>query len=84
MTAGPIVRSRQSQKNLPMQPTRLFLVAATFAGTAALLTAGPSPQYWNRPPTPTQTPPAAATKVTTPAPVAVATCATCACCQKAP
>lgn len=69
-----------------MKITRLILAVAAFAGSAALLTAGPGPQYWNRPQAAAKTAPApatAVTKATTSAPVATACCAACACCQKA-
>jgi hypothetical protein len=70
-----------------MKPTRLLLAIAAVAGAAALLPAGPSPQYWNRPSAPAKTPAPAAATVTppptsAPAATACASCTTCACGKK--
>lgn len=61
-----------------MKLTRLFLIAAALSGSALVLSAGPGPQFWNRPvakPAPKQTAVAPATTAD-----AVA-CVTCSCCK---
>ena len=65
-----------------MKTYRSLLLIASLVGTAAILSAGPGPQYWNRTPAPTSNVAAAAPTTPSTAMVATAACATCACCKK--
>lgn len=68
-----------------MKTSRLLLASVILAATATLLTAGPGPQYWNRPVVPKAPAPATiapATIATTPAAPAATTSGTCECCKK--
>jgi hypothetical protein len=65
-----------------MKTSRLLLVAGLLAGTAALLSAGPSPQFPNRPAAPKPAPAAAAPAANNQAAPIAAVCTTCACCKK--
>lgn len=69
-----------------MKTSRLLLAAGLLAGTVSLLTAGPGPQYWNRPAAPKTPAPAVvapAPTATSPAASATAMCGSCECCKKA-
>lgn len=81
-------RAQQKIKTrFAMKLTRLLLLAAALTGTAAFLTAGPSPQFANRAAPAKAALSADVTTIQAPAPAAAnvtaATCVTCACCKKA-
>lgn len=66
-----------------MKTSRLLLVASLLAATAALLSAGPSTQFQNRPAAPTPATAIVAVAGSNQSAPVAAVCTTCACCKKA-